>query len=210
MSECINLLPAEFQQRDLLRTRIMQWSAAWIVTAILMGGGALWKLSSGAALRQRAHNLEQQCAPLRGLIRENQQIKDRLAEISGRQSLFAELDRAQRPLQVLGIISHSAQAADKRIHVERLEWLPAPQPAVLKPASAHPAATTATPAKPLTLTEQRTRLVLTGLATDDIAVARFITGLRSVGVFHKVDLQSSSRVSVTGNLVRRYEIDCVF
>jgi hypothetical protein len=210
MTEHANLLPASFQQRAMLRRRLVQWATVWLGTLLLLAAGAMWRVSSEAALRQEVLDLEEQCGPLRELAQENQTIRDRLAEISGRQSLFAELDRAQRPLQVLGIISESALATDQQLHVDRLQLSPIAQPTDPKPATTKAATAAAPPVKEVKTAPNHTSLVLSGLATDDLAVARFISGLRHSGVFHKVELQSSSRVPHLTGHARRYEIDCAF
>lgn len=210
MNDAINFLPAEFLRRTLLRTRLAQWSVVWAAVATAAGGGGLWKLSTDAALRQRVRDLEAQCAPLRELARESRQIQDRLQEISGRQSLLAQLDRAQHPLHVLGVVSQCAAAADKRLYVERLQLSPiepasTPTNSPNTAAGGNPPVPASAPAAKAPVA--RTRLTLGGLAADDLAVARFMTGLRNSQIFERIDLNSSSRVPHPQGHARRYEID---
>jgi hypothetical protein len=208
MNDDINLLPLAFRQRDQLRTRLRQWSAVWILTLLIGVSGGAWKYAGGQSLRERVRSLEEQCVPIRDLARQNAALKTRLHEFTGRQSLLMELERSQRPVQLLGIVSQSAHATNQRLHVEQLhisqEEVPLPQPTT--PAKPDPAAANVKPAKPAV----RTRLVLTGLAADDLAVARFIAQLRGVAVFQSVDLESSSRVPHPTGHAQHYEVHCIY
>ncbi|MDZ4685950.1 MAG: hypothetical protein SH850_12855 [Planctomycetaceae bacterium] len=208
MNDDINLLPLAFRQRDLFRTRLRQWSAVWTATLLLGVSGGAWKYAGGQSLRERVRSLEEQCVPMRELAQQNQTLQTQLHEFTGRQSLLAELEQAQRPVQLLGIISQSALATDKRLHVEQLqltqEEVPVAPPTTPPANVAKP--TNDKPVRPVI----RTRLVLTGLATDDLAVARFIAQLRGVAVFHSVDLESSSRVAHPTGHAQHYEVHCVY
>ena len=59
-------------------------------------------------------------------------------------------------------------------------------------------------------THEHVHLKLEGLGIDDLAVARFVAGLRESNVFETVALKSSARVDSLPGECRRFSVECEF
>ena len=57
---------------------------------------------------------------------------------------------------------------------------------------------------------EKVRLKLDGLGVDDLAVARFVAGLRESNVFETVALKASTRVDSLPGECRRFSVECEF
>lgn len=208
-----NLLPIAFRRRILVRKRLRQWAPAWLIAAVAAASLAFSGQRSLDAQRAHLSRLEQQTAPLGALVRENRQLRARLDELAGRQSLLAVLEPKLRPVQLLGLVSHCAREAGARVQIRTFALAPtastpSAQPARRGAAQKQPTAAPAAP--PL-------RLDLAGVAADDLAIAAFVAALREQGAFRTVELRSSGDATVELRReprpdvrLREYTIECAF
>jgi Tfp pilus assembly protein PilN len=213
MTDQMNLLPWGFRLRLLAYTRLRQWLIVWGVAVAVLAAYGTVQTSRLHSQRARSQVLDAQCQPLRAMAAENKVISQRVAEISGRQSLLTTLDAAQYPLRLVGIVSQSTAATESRLFVEELgltRSFVAAAPTVKPPAGETSSAPSAAPAAQPPPSVERLRLTLTGIAADDLAVARFIAALRDAQVFDSVELKSSIGTDWKQGLARKYEVECTF
>ena len=128
-----------------------------------------------------------------------------IARMRGRQSLLTHLDAGLHPLQVIGLVSRSAEFVGGRLRVEKMSFqvIEVSQPLVDQTAGQNgvdlkqPA-----PIKAFHLT-------LNGIASNYLAVSKFIIALRDSGLFESVELKSSERTEMAGGRARKFFVDCV-
>ena len=207
MNRHANLLPAAFRRRLLLRTRFRQWAPVWVL-ALLAAGGLWWAgQHSLSAQREQLRQLETQAAPLHALARRNTQLRQQLGQFAARRSMLAELEPAISPLRAIGLVSGTTRRGASRVQVRKFSLSSVSTPAVAA-AGGNP-----TPARNLhsdSAARQAIRLQLTGIATDDLAVADFVSGLRDRGPFASVELRSSAVTQLPTIEARAYVIECTF
>jgi len=196
MKTHLNLLPWQFRCRLLARSRVRHWSVVWAISClILVGVCGLTHLQLEAGRRDLQVQRDKS-APLKALQTQNEQIRARLAQLHSHQSLLVLLDRTQQPLWLIGLVSRHARNGGGRLQVQDFS-LKQLQPA------------------PRSRTEGIDRndlahLTLKGIAVDDLAVARFIVGLRDSGIFDSVELKSSIGTQVKNKSAREYLVECTF
>ncbi|MFG0335106.1 MAG: PilN domain-containing protein [Maioricimonas sp. JB049] len=199
----MNLLPLPLQKKLLIRRRLSRWGIVWgLCSVVALTVAFVWSnrhSGSKAALAV----LNDQVAPIRKLEAENGQMLEQINDIVARQSLLGDLDSAERPLTLVGIVSHSAASTQSRLQVQRF---------AMHRQEITPTETKAAPAeaseKPETIVQ--TTLELSGVALDDLAVARFISALRETGIFVQVELKSSLSTQVADNPAKEYLVRCTF
>lgn len=199
----MNLLPVSLQKKLLVRRRLKQWGVVWgLCAAVALTVAFIWSdrhSDSKATLAE----LNERVAPLRELDVENDQMLQKINDILARQSLLGDLDSAERPLTLVGIVSHSAASTQARLQVQRFTMQ---RQEITAPTSGE--TTKNDTQEPETIVQ--TTLELSGIALDDMAVARFITALRETGVFVQVELKSSLSTQIADNPAKEYLVRCTF
>jgi len=198
MKSHINLLPRQFRQRLLFRTRIIQWSLAWTLSLIAGTGVLSVKYFQLDAMRHMLAAKQRESSPIQTIGAENQQIRNRLAELKARQKLLLDAERTRQPLQLVGLISRSARKTGGRLKVENFTLVPIPK-----------AVGTGTEAKSDKPSTESYRLTLKGTALDFLAVTHFVVALRDTDVFRQVKLKSSTDTHNSRGSAREYRVECV-
>ncbi|QDU40141.1 hypothetical protein Mal4_44960 [Maioricimonas rarisocia] len=199
----MNLLPLPLQKKLLIRRRLTQWGIVWGVCGVTALVVALVWSNRHSDSKATLAVLTDQVTPVRKLEAENEQMLEQINDIVARQSLLGDLDSAERPLTLVGIVSHSAASTKSRLQVQRFTMHR--QEITPTDAKATPGNTAK---KPETIVQ--TTLELSGVALDDLAVARFISALRETGVFVRVELKSSLSTQVADNPAKEYLVRCTF
>jgi hypothetical protein len=203
MIDHINLLPLDYRKRGLVRRRARVWAIVWIVAAIATGGvyGACYDAMKNQ--RDEMLELEAACDPLRALQVDSESIAKELAELGGRKSLLAKLDRGEQPVQLVGLLAdavrrveHGVVIADLNVEPFRVE-----EPYVEKDAQGVE--------KKLFRQLDRFRMRLSAFGSDDLAVAHFVSVLKDSEVFENVTLISTGEQTQRANL-REFIVECVF
>jgi len=219
MKTHLNLLPWRCRQRQMARLRLRQWLLPW---GAALGAVAVLFLIQGSrhqAARARAEQLEEQCIPVDKLQEEIRGLRERAGALTRRESMLKPLEEPRPALTLLAMVSRSAEKCEGQLRVEKLVLRPAGEagkaaaapasvPALPGPAGGDTkaAATAPLPARPAS-----TSLVtITGIALDNLAVARFVVSLRQTGAFDRVDLKSSEEKAPTGQHVCSYTIECAY
>ncbi len=215
MNPSLNFLPLSTRREYRFWLRLRQWSAVWIVVIVLCLMGAAVQSSLVIEQRHQLSVLQAKVQPLLTLQQEFDQNRQRLALLESRESLLVMLERIEQPVQLLGIIGRSIGDEVPEVQVYELEVTPTQVVEVVKAATggppATPSAATATNSPvPTTRTVDRVQLRLAGLGVDDLAVARFVAGLREAGVFESVALKSSVHAAALSGECRQFTVECVF
>lgn len=209
MNSHLNLLPRAARRRNLCWLRIRQWGLAWTVVTLLSVVGIIGQFSRIASQHYQLSVLETSAQPLRETQRELDQMLQRLTTLHSRESKLAMLERMEQPVQLLGIIGRSI--GDDRPEVQVYDMTIAPTQIVqVIQETEKTAAQKANVASPATRTVDRVQLKIDGLGVDDLAVARFVAGLREAGVFETVALKSSIRAASLPGESRQFSVECVF
>ncbi len=203
MMEHLNILPYQYRQRGLLRRRRNLWSIVWVVAAIVTI--CVYGVCYAAMKNQRDEmlQLEAACGPLRTLEADAQSIAKKLAELGGRKSLLAKLDRGEQPVQLVGLLADAVRRVNQGVVINDLlvEPFRVEEAYVEKDAQGQE--------KKLTRQLDRFRLRLSAFGSDDLAVAHFVSVLKDSAVFENVTLISSSEQTQRANL-REFIVECVF
>lgn len=208
MNDHLNLLPLSVRRRNRLWLRLRQWTIVWMTVATICVVFTLMQVSRVAAERYRLSKLEETARPLRATQQELDQNLQRLKILRSRESLLAMLDRMEQPVQLLGIVGRSVGGERPEVQVYELLVAPTQIVQAIKP-SEQKSATPGTPA-PTTRMIERAQLKIDGFGIDDLAVARFVAGLREAGVFESVALRSSIHIATLPGDCRQFTVECVF
>ncbi|HET6424057.1 MAG TPA: PilN domain-containing protein [Planctomycetaceae bacterium] len=208
MNDHLNLLPVAVRRRNRFWLRLRQWSAIWMTVATACVVGTLVQVSRVAAERYRLLKLAEAVKPLRTTQQELDANQTRLKILRSRESLLAMLDRMEQPVQLLGIVGHSVGGDRQEVQVYDLMIMPTQVVQTIKASEA--AATPTGTTLPTTRTVERAQLKIDGFGVDDLAVARFVAGLREAGVFETVALRSSVHVTSLPGECRQFTVECVF
>lgn len=192
--------------------RARQWSVVWLGVATLCLATTLFQASRLAAERYRVSQLEESLKPLRSTQAQLGNMQRQLVLLRSRESMLAMLERMEQPVQLLGIVGRSVGGTTPEVQVYELLISPT---TVVQNDVAPPASTQ--PQTPPPATEQsssrmvdRVQLKIDGLGIDDLAVARFVAGLREAGVFDTVALKSSVHLASRPGECRQFSVECVF
>lgn len=208
MNDHLNLLPLVARRRNLFWLRLRQWSVVWMVACCLSLVGAVVQTSRIASQHYRLSELEESMRPLRATQQELDQMMQRLTTLRSRESMLAMLERMEQPVQLLGIIGRSIGGDHPEVQVYDLTVSPTQIVQAIKATDS--AAAPKGVATPTTRNVDRVQLKIDGLGVDDLAVARFVAGLREAGVFETVALKSSIRAVALPGECRQFTVECVF
>jgi hypothetical protein len=210
MKSQINLLPWSFKRQLILRHRLSQWAAVWLVVGGLGLAAIGYASSALARSEENLENLNRKAKPLEKIAAENKLIETQLARSDRRQLMLQNLADLQQPLQLVGIISQSAKASGGGVTVKSL--LLEPIETTIVQAIAQPKKKRRSGRIPTTktFTVKSMKLTLHGVAIDDLALARFVSRIRKAGVFSKVELRESTNIQLAAGTARQYFVVCVY
>lgn len=209
MNDHLNLMPLVARRRNLCWLRLRQWSGVWLLVIALSGAVGIVQASRVASEHYRLTALDDSTRPLREKQQELDQMLVRLKTLRSRESMLAMLERMEQPVQLLGIIGRSIGGDRPEVQVYDMVISPTQIVQVVKESekAKDPKTNVATPA---TRNVDRVQLKIDGLGVDDLAVARFVAGLREAGVFETVALKSSIRLVSLPGESRQFSVECVF
>ena len=114
MKTHVNLLPWKYRLVTAIRARAVQWSLVGLATAAVLAGAWLLKNSEHDALLATTGRLEERLRPISRLGRETGALKAKLALISQKQQVLAELESNRPALTLLGLVGASAKNAPEK------------------------------------------------------------------------------------------------
>jgi Tfp pilus assembly protein PilN len=194
MKTAINLLPAAYQRRLLVRRRAVQWGV--VIGAVLVGGGVLrWNDERALdAAVQRLELLAREHQPTKRMLQELVVMRGQLDELQHYEQIAQELEQQRPVLSLLGILSAIAERTNGRLRITKLTLTGLQQPA----SAGHPSGPEA----------RGGSAILTGLSQDNPAVAELIKGLEDSQFFSYVELLKLTDVEGEGGSLREYQIQC--
>lgn len=203
----INLLPASFQLKLLVRASLRRWSLIW-GTAV---GCALAYCSLQSRelfeITRRVAILEAECLPLRELEQDIVSQQERLTRLNAEGQILEQLQPEEHTLPLLGVLSQSARRTGGKVQFQRFNYVAATKAMVaVSNKTQGPTTPTITPTTDVGLAT----LSLHGVAEDDDALAAFVAALRELQVFHRVELKSSSQLRTQTGSHRQYQLECRF
>lgn len=203
MTDHLNLLPYEYRRRGLLRRQRKLWFIVWTLASLAMAG--VYGISYAALKNQRDEllELEASCEPLLKLETDSQSLTKNLAELGGRKSLLAQLDRGEQPVQLIGLLADAVRRVDEHVVVNDLLIEP------FRIDEAYTEKDAQGQEKQLVRQLDRFRLRLSALGSDDLHVAHFVSVLKDAAVFEDVDLISTGEPLQKSGL-REFIVECVF
>jgi Tfp pilus assembly protein PilN len=196
MKNMINLLPPSYRRQQLIRKRVLQWSA--VISGVLVLGWALhwYESREYQALTQRLEVLRREHRPTQNMLRQLVQMRQTLVDLEQQEAVASELEGQRTALALLGAISQAAQKTNERLRVTNLE--------LSSFQSLHDAEAPDTPI------QEPSGLVLTGVSLDYPAVTEFVDGLQSSGIFSLVELTSMKERAGNDASLHDYEVRCEF
>jgi len=199
MKSHINILPLQFRKKLLVRQIVPYWASVWVGVAVV-AAIVCWKADASLAEAQAEFAIiDVQAEPLREIVQRNQKATENLKVADQRQLLVDCLKAADKPLQLVGLISSTANTNDGSIQIQSFQLTQGEQPTnVASPGTAENDA------------QRRMKLGLQGYAVDDLALSRFVSQLRATGVFESVELQTSSNVQLAAGNARQYVVECQY
>lgn len=202
MKTSLNLLPKEFGRRLIIRRALVLWSSILLFACLAVIAAGYRDHAILSTARRELAVSEARCEPVRATLKENNIIGGRIAELRGRQTLLANLNRGRHPLQLVGLVSRSAQNVGGNLKVASLSYQITET--VVQSDVGQQNNTGVTP--PATI--ESIHLTLDGIAANDLAVSKFILALRESGYFRTVELRSSVRSELATGRTRSFRVDC--
>lgn len=204
MKHYLNLLPRKLRCRMLTRQRLRQWGGAWTFLALAAVGlyGSDWRDLSTA--RQSLEAWQRRAVTVQEIHEKNASLSRQNASLRERLSRYGHLESEQIGYQLLAVVSQCATVSSGSIEIQKLAFKQT-QVAIAVAPAAVPAS--GVPAAPK-MKDVRT-LSLNGVASNNLAIAQFVSALRDCGAFESVELKSSQGNITTAGL-RNYQLVCAF
>ena len=198
MKSHLNILPLKFRKKLLTRQIVPYWACVWVGVVVAVAV-ACWKEDASLAMARTAFEaVDVRAEPLRQIVQRNQQTSDSLKIADQRQLLVDCLRAADKPLQLVGLVSTTANTSDGSIQLHSFRLTQGERPL------------SGTSADSTQSKTPQMKLGLQGYAVDDLALSRFVSQLRATGVFETVELQTSSNVQLAAGNARQYVVECQF
>ncbi|MDA1054760.1 MAG: hypothetical protein O3C40_30400 [Planctomycetota bacterium] len=187
MKTHLNLMPMRYRRGQLIRRRLKQWSVWWLLAAgctVLLGWTQWSQYQAGAA---KLASLRVHYEPLEAMKEDVSGLQEKIGALQRRESLALSLADERSMLGLVGLLSQARQACDGRVSIGSLS---------LNRSGESQSAMSV--------------LTLSGVAVDDLAVARFTTALREAKAFIGIDLKSTGNATVGDMPARTYTMECTF
>ena len=195
----INLLPLACRRRMFARQCVNRW--AWRGGACLLVCTAylIAEYRQTVAAQLGRDKVETACQSVRAIVAESKKVEDQLNNVLAQHKALQLLKPNNKPLAVLALVAQTHQGLQGKLQIQRIDFQ---QTLDLPSTENHsPSAT---------VTRESGRLILEGIAIDNLAVAAFVEALRELQVIRRVELQSSTTWEGVGQAGRRFEVVCSF
>ena len=207
MKHRLNLLPKEFQDAMASARRVKRWMLFCCLAGVVCLGILYKERQDLLRLEQEQQKNSAEVKSLRLMQKESQAAREKLEKLRTKHTLVSMLESELPVVQILGVFSQSARDPERRIEVAELradEILRNAQSAssLPKPANARKG--------PTAVQEKVLAVIVTGVAHDDMIVARFVGKLRDSKMFQSVKLTSTSGDHQQSTHGRHFEVECVY
>jgi Tfp pilus assembly protein PilN len=206
----LNLLPQSARLKNqfhhLLRYYFKVWSLAGAGAALLLAA-QLWNYYHAC---QRLQELAVASRPLYLLQEQLVEQRQRIKELKAEYKMLEQLQPVDHSIELLGILVQETRTKPGTIQLKRLSLKKSPPASALSPTAKGKSKPTKDADGTKTFVSTAGTLMLDGVAEDDVALAKFVSGLRDSGVFERVDLKSSTQGLVIDRPTRQYQLECRF
>jgi hypothetical protein len=200
MKTMVNLLPKSFRRQQLARKRAIQWGAALSV-ALLGSMASHWSdLREQHALAQELEVLSREYQPTQTMLKQLVEMRQRLDNLQRQEAVARELEYQRNPLALLGVISQTAQKANGRLRVTKVDLTDFQKPERMAGAVAGAG----------TSDGRSSGVVVSGVSLDNPAVADLLDGLQNSGLFGQVELLKMKEREGSSTKLSDYEVRCEF
>ena len=206
----VNLLPRSFLVQLLVWKRIRQWGCIAVACQAVVLSITMSKGVTVVAEQRKLASLDERCGPFYAIEEQKNQLEKQLADAASQQNSLAQLETDRRTLGILAIVSKATRQTQQGLQIQRLQLsdlapvVAAQTATVARQGPVPPANAVAAPLA------ARGRLIIQGIAADDLTVSRLIEGLRNAGAFELIELKSASELSTPSQRGRQFEIVCRF
>ena len=209
MKRHLNLLPWQERYRTLVRERFRQWCYVWAVLALATSTVGLWEWKRLGTSERETEVWRRMSEPAVRNRASNKELQQKIAVAQERITAYGHLESESIGFSLLGTISQCTGHCQDKLQVRKLKFKTTQKTDVVPVAFA-----STTPAPPNTKPVVTTRTVhivsLSGVATSNLTVARFVSALRDSALFQTVDLKSSQGKTELTSHLRHYEVECSF
>ena len=205
MRRHLNLLPWNLRCRLLLRQRLRQWAIGWALLALGVAMLFGWKWHGLSAAQENLSVWQRRAATIQVIDVKNEKLRRQIAGLTARLSKYGHLESEQIGFQLLATISQSSSLGAGNIQVRKLTFNHTQVAEAVVVKDAAPGA-----AKTAPVMREVRKLILSGVAVNNLAVAQFVSSLRDSGAFQAVDLKSSQGNKVADTGARTYQVECSF
>jgi hypothetical protein len=146
---------------------------------------------------------QRRATTVQGIDAQNTQLRQQIAGLTTRLAKYGHLESEQIGFQLLATISQSSSYCAGNIQVRKLTF----QHVRIADTTTEKDVKAGAKAPPM---RDVRKLLLNGIAKDNLAVARFVSSLRDSGAFQTVDLKSSLGSAVADAGSQTYHVECSF
>ena len=212
MKTHFNLLPFTLQ-RSRQRSRWLRRAVLlWGTTLLCCGSYGLIQNGRLEQVRASANSLDRECTAVRTAAKKNRAMQDEIAALQRRLDHWKQLEQADLPLSVVGLVGTATQRHIAQLQLDRLriEDLGTPSSPSSSSSPAAPRTGPGPAAGSPDVDAVSTRIELSGTAVTDAAVGDYVNTLRSMELFSVVELVSTQGVQVDTGQAREFRIRCAF
>lgn len=189
MTKSINLLPLRFRKQQLVTQVSKSWLFLFGFATLLMIGGAWWTWNQNSSQKIVLDATKLQYAPVQRLAAESKRYRVETESMQQRERLALELSRHRSILALLGQLSISAKNCEGNVSIKEMTL---DSELGAKDEHAH------------------SKLTLTGVGIDDVAIAQFVAELRDSEMFESVQLTSSGSTVIEDYDSKLYTLECSY
>jgi hypothetical protein len=185
MKQSVNLVPDSFRRAVVARRLLRSWLMTSMVTGIVLIAYVAWERDNYTRTHNRRLVVESKARPFSEMSNSATRMEEEIRLIDQNDALVHRLSKDQTPLLPLALVSAGVKACPDQLWIKRVKF--EQHQKVEKPAAGAPAATSGSES----VANGQGRLILEGLAVDNLAVAAFVAALRDTKGFRSVELKSS-------------------
>ena len=189
MKKALNLLSEQFERKRVIGECLRTW--CWILVLLATTAGLVcWRhWSACRALSARRASFERAYRPVRKLKIETAELTQEIVQLRRKEAIALELFEKRPILTLLGSVSRAVGKSDSQVYLKNLSLA----------------------AKSNRETNEAANvLVLSGIGTSNLAVARFAAALRDLELFDRVELKSTGAAQVGIDDARQFDLECRF
>lgn len=206
MKTHLNLLPWTIRRRTIIRRRLLAWAAVCVFSGVGMLVALLLVQADIRRSTTLLAEIDLQAEPVRRLVEDRRKLGHRIDVADRRRALVDVLGDSQHPLQILWVVSKSAHIKNGAIQIRSFEF-DSYSVGIRKGVSKQRGRAAREQDSDVSTAR---KLNLSGIAIDDAALSRFVTGLREAGMFEAVELRSAGNIALASGPAREYSLECRF